>query len=205
MSEPRDLRSLVGDDLDAGELERLRRVHELLLTAGPPPELSPLLQSPPSVGRERRPRTFSWFGSPRMAAGAALAAAGAAAFFGIGYLAGHHSGGGFHVNRTVAMHGTSAAPNARASIEVGSADANGNTPMVVHVSGLAKLTGRAYYELYLTRLGRPVLTCGTFNAGDRVSFRLTIPYALKGYDGWVVTRERWRTPHPGPTVLTTFV
>jgi hypothetical protein len=205
MSEPRDLRSLVGDDVDAAELDRLGRVHELLLEAGPPPELSPTLRSPPSVGRERRSWTFSWFGSPRTAAAVAIAAAGAAAFFGIGYLAGHNSGGGFHARRTVLMHGTSVAPNARASIEVGSADANGNTPMLVHVSGLAKLGGRAYYELYLTRQGRPVLTCGTFNAGTRISFRLTIPYKLKGYDGWVVTRERWKTPHPGPTVLTTFV
>jgi hypothetical protein len=139
-----------------------------------------------------------------MAAGAALAAAGAAAFFGIGYLAGHSSGGGFHARHTVAMHGTPAAPSARASIEVGSTDSLGNTPMLVHVTGLSNLKGRAYYELYLTRRGRPVLTCGTFNAGERTSFQLTIPYRLQGYDGWIVTRERWKTPHPGPTVLTTF-
>jgi len=205
MTEPRDIRSLIGDDVDPAELERLRHVHDLLVAAGPPPELSPALQSPPRVGGAARPRTFSWFGSPRLAAGIVLAAAVAAAFFGIGFLAGHTSSGGFQARHTVAMHGTRNAPDARASIEVGSADASGNIPMLVHVNGLPKLAARSYYELYLTRHGRPVITCGTFNGGDRVSFRLSIPFKLKGYDGWVVTRERIRTRHPGPVVLTTFV
>lgn len=205
--EPRNLRELLGEDVEPGELERLRRVHELLVAAGPPPELSPALESAPRVGgRGLGAGGFSWFGRPRLAAAVALAAAIAAAFFGIGYLTGHSSGGeGFKAERSVLMHGTAAAPKALASIEVGKRDANGNVPMIVHVRGLPNVDG-GYYELYLTKNRRPVVTCGTFNAGDRVTLQLSIPYSLdkSRYDGWIVTRERFKGSHPGPTVLTTF-
>jgi hypothetical protein len=206
LSERPDLRSLLGDDVDPVELERLERVHELLLEADPPPELSPALQSAPAVGGERKGKGgFSWFGRPRLAAAIALAAAVAAAFFGIGYLVGHKSTS-FDSKHTVVMHGTKRAPNALASIEVGQADTSGNIPMLLHANGLPKLKGRAYYELFLTVHGKPVASCGTFQGGERVNVRLSIPYPPnKTYDGWVATRERWKTPHPGPVVLTTFV
>jgi hypothetical protein len=42
-----DLRDIVGDDLEPGELERLERVHALLERAGPPPELSPAVAAAP--------------------------------------------------------------------------------------------------------------------------------------------------------------
>jgi len=177
------------------------------LEADPPPELSPALQSTPAVGGERKQKGgLSWFGRPRLAAAVALAVAVAAAFFGIGYLVGHKSTS-FDSKHTVVMHGTQRAPEALASIEVGEADASGNLPMLLHVNGLPKLKGRgAYYELFLTVHGKPVASCGTFQGGDRVNVRLSIPYPLnKRYDGWVATRERWKTPHPGPVVLTTFV
>jgi hypothetical protein len=207
--EPNDVRELLGDDVDPGELERLRKVHDLLIAAGPPPELSPALQSAPRVGaRGLGTGGFSWFGRPRLAAALALAAGVAAAAFGIGYLTGHvSSGSDFEAIRPpITMRGTAAAPNAAASIEIGQRDASGNVPMIVRVGGLPKLEGRAYYELYLTKNRRPVLTCGTFNGGDRVTLRFSIPYSLDGkrYDGWIVTRERAKSPHPGPTVLTTF-
>jgi hypothetical protein len=207
MAEPRDVRELLGEDVEQAELERLRRVHDLLVAAGPPPELSPTLQSAPRVGAGRNWRGgFSWFGRPRLAAAIAFAFAVVAGAFGIGYLAGHvSSGGGFKAEHTVFMHGTAGAPHALASIEVGQRDANGNLPMIVHVRGLPNTPG-GYYELYLTKNRRAVVTCGTFNSGDRVTLRLSIPYSLEGrrYDGWVVTREPWNGPHPGPTVLTTF-
>jgi hypothetical protein len=34
-----DFHELVGNDLDPAERERLERVHEMLIAAGPPPEL----------------------------------------------------------------------------------------------------------------------------------------------------------------------
>ena len=42
-----DFDDLVGQDVPAAERDRLRRAHELLLEAGPPPELSPELESVP--------------------------------------------------------------------------------------------------------------------------------------------------------------
>ncbi len=45
-----DLEELAGD-VEAGERERLAAVHELLLRAGPPPELSPQLSEPPAPPR----------------------------------------------------------------------------------------------------------------------------------------------------------
>lgn len=201
MAERRDLRHLVGEDLAAEELERLGRVHELLLTAGPPPELSPVLEQAPRVDvRERRDGRFSFL--PRRRLGAAFAVAGgiAAIGFGAGFLVAH-AGRGFDSTYTVDMRGTAAAPRAVGSIKVGKRDASGNVPMLVHVRGLPQLAGRDYYELYLTRNRRPVVTCGTFTVSDRATFRLSVPYTLKRYDGWVVTRERPRAPHPGPVVM----
>ncbi len=207
MADPRDVRELLGEEVEPAELERLRRVHELLLAAGPPPELSPTLESAPRVGAGRNwGGGFSWFARPRLAAAIALAVAVVAAAFGIGYLAGHVShSAGFRAGHTVLMHGTAGAPNALASIEVGKRDANGNLPMILRVRGLPKAPG-GYYELFLTKNHRAIVTCGTFNAGKSVTVRLSIPYSLEGrrYDGWVVTREIFRGPHPGPTVLTTF-
>jgi Anti-sigma-K factor rskA len=206
MSEPKDLHDLVGEDVSAEELARLRRVHELLIAAGPPPELSPTLERAPTVG-ETGQREGRLFFLPQRRLGAALlaAAAVAALAFGAGYLAGH-AGRGFQSERTVVMRGTAAARQAVASIEIGAPDKGGNTPMLVHVRGLSKLPTRGYYELYLTKSRRPIVTCGTFRVKgtETTSFRLSIPYSLKRYDGWVITRERVGRPKPGPVVLTTF-
>ncbi|HEU6445428.1 MAG TPA: hypothetical protein VFL61_10265, partial [Gaiellaceae bacterium] len=72
------------DDLLEGvespeERDRLRRVHDLLLATGPPPELSPALaSSPPAPVEEEEPDT-SWLPPRRLGAailvGAALAGA----------------------------------------------------------------------------------------------------------------------------------
>ena len=45
MSRPPDFDELVGNVEEPDERERLRRVHELLVEAGPPPDLSPALSS----------------------------------------------------------------------------------------------------------------------------------------------------------------
>ena len=198
-----DIRDLVGDDVGGEELERLRRVHELLVVAGPPPELSPTLQSAPRVGaREGRGFSFSLFGQRRLGAALVFATALLLIAFGAGYLAGH-SRSGFRSVHTVLMEGTSSAPNAVASIRVGKRDAGGNLPMILRVEGLPRLPGRQYYELYLTRNGRALASCGTFNTSARTEVRLSVPYKLKGYTGWVVTRERIKARHPGPWVMRT--
>src|SRR5262249_36852154 len=48
MKEP-DFRELVGDEGTPEELAKLRRAHDLLVAAGPPPELSPRLAEAPSA------------------------------------------------------------------------------------------------------------------------------------------------------------
>jgi hypothetical protein len=58
--------------------------------------------------------------------------------------------------------------------------------------------------MFLTR-GKSSFTCGRFEGGgsDTVKVRMTIPYALKRGDGWIVTKELPTRPGPGQTVLTT--
>ncbi|HEX6491299.1 MAG TPA: hypothetical protein VF002_07980 [Gaiellaceae bacterium] len=199
-----DFDELVGEDLPAAEAARLRRAHELLLATGPLPELPPSLEEP-SI--ERRASTehegvFQLLPRRRIGAGLALAAAIAlVAFFG-GYLAGYRQHG-FTAEYTVPMHGVNGLA-ASAEIKVGKRDPRGNLPLEVGVSGLAKLAGGRYYEMYLTR-GKTLYTCGTFAAGGRKSFnvRLSVPYALRPGEGWIVTVERPGQLGPGRTVLTT--
>ena len=52
MTERPDFRELVGNDLSPEERERLERVHNLLVEAGPPPELPPKLVQPDLDPRE---------------------------------------------------------------------------------------------------------------------------------------------------------
>ena len=184
MSRSPDFRELVGEDLPADETERLHRVHELLVAAGPPAELSPELERVPEVG------TVHLLPRRRRRVLLLLAAALAAAAFGAGFLSGALSHGGGKTTKAelvVAMHGTSAAPAALASIRLQDVDAAGNWPMKFTVQGLPKLPLGGYYELYLTRHGRIAAACGTFNVhAGKTTVTLNAPYELKGYDGWVV-------------------
>jgi hypothetical protein len=184
---PPDFHDLVGDDVPAEERERLRNVHDLLVAAGPPAELSPTLERAPGVGGTVRllPRR-------RRRAVLLLAAALAAAAFGGGFLAGAvtHRGGTTSASHVIPMHGTRAAPNALASISLLEEDKAGNWPMRFTVQGLPKLPRGGYYELYLTRHGRIAASCGTFHVhGGRTTVSLNAPYRLGSFDGWVVTRH----------------
>jgi hypothetical protein len=187
MSGP-DFRDLVGEEVPEAERERLRAVHDLLVAAGPPPELSPALEEPPEVGGA----TVSLFPRRRRATLLLIAATLALAAFGGGYLAGGHgrTTSAFEAIGAVQMHGTKAAPNGLATIELGKEDGAGNWPMLVTVQGLPHLPRGGYYELYLTRHGRIAASCGTFivHAGT-TKVRLNAPYRLKRFDGWVVTRH----------------
>jgi hypothetical protein len=182
-----DLRDIVGDDLEPGELERLERVHALLERAGPPPELSPAVAAAPE------PPTARVVPFPRRYRYTALAAAAVAAcaLFGLGYLAG--GAGGSEPLRTVAMSGGN---QATAQLDLFEKDAAGNWPMELSVSGLPE--GR--YELWLTRDGKLAEPCGTFAAAadGETTVPLNAPYTLKGDIGWVVVPAGDREP-----VLTT--
>ena len=192
MSRPPDFDDLVGGELSPGERERLERVHDLLVAAGPPPELPPSAAEPTTES----PREVALAFLPRRRLGAALALAAAialVAFLG-GYIAGyrHHKTAAFSAVRTVTLHGTRHAPAATAIVAIGKSS-NGNLPMLVTAEGLKRLPPESYYTLALTKHGKPVVTCGTFkvpSAGARTTVRMQVAYDVSRFDGWVVTEYR---------------
>lgn len=184
---PPDLRDLVGDDVPRDELERLGRVHELLVRAGPPPELPGELVEAPETDA-----TVALLPKRHWRPLAALAAALALAAFGTGWLAAsaRDSGGETFpaIDFRVPMQGTPAAPVAVASLAVGERDEAGNWPMAMTVRGLPQLPEGRHYELWLTRDGKTVASCGRFRTEANTVAYLNAPYRLRSYDGWVVTR-----------------
>jgi anti-sigma-K factor RskA len=198
MSGP-DFRDLVGDEETPEDLAKLRRAHELLIAAGPPPELSPRLADPP-----RTHERFGWWHERRNQAAFGLAAAVAAAAFGVGYLVGDHGSSQYQAaGPPIPMHAVMDGSAAEASIVIGERDGVGNWPLLVHVNGLPPLPEKQWYELYLTRKGKPAAYCGSFSVNDsgRTTVQFSIPYRLKGFDGWIVTRSGHRANKP--VLLTT--
>ena len=180
-----DFHDLIGDEGSPAELERLRRAHDLLVAAGPPPELPPHLAEPP-VATQR----IGFLPRRRKEATFVLAAAVTAAAFGVGFLVGNHGSTPFPgKGPAVAMHPTAPGTAGRASILIGARDAVGNWPLLVKVSGLKPLRPGVWYELYLTKKGKPVAWCGAFavNSSGQTTVRFSVPYRLKGFDGWIVT------------------
>jgi len=191
---------LVGDDLTPEERARLERVHELLVSAGPPPELPPALAEPPGESP-----MAPLIQLPRRRAGAMLALAAAIAL--IAFLGGFVAGkkgittgsGAIH---SLNMHGTAVAQNASARIDIDEVDSSGNWPMKVIVRGLPQLKKGSYYEMFLTRHGKPFTACGIFTVAKSPStIHLSMPPTVTGYDGWIVTRESPGREHQ--IVLTT--
>jgi hypothetical protein len=175
---------LVGDIDDPEERDRLRRVHQLLLSVDPPPEVSSALREPP------QPEPVRLVPRRRRAALALLAAALAAAVFGVGWLAGARSDD-VHAVFVVPMAGTAQAAGASASIELLPQDASGNWPMNVRIRGLTPSRDRSdYYELWLTKDGKVADPCGRFTVHTGLTkVVLSVPYGLREYDGWIVTRR----------------
>jgi hypothetical protein len=175
---------LVGGIEDPAELDRLRRVHQLLLSVDAPPEVSPALRMPSAAEPVRlRPRR-------RRAVLALLAAALAAAAFSAGWLAGARSDD-VQAVFVIPMAGTAQAARATASIELLPKDESGNWPMNVHVRGLTPSRDRSdYYELWLTKEGKLADPCGRFTVHTGLTtIVLSVPYGLREYDGWIVTRH----------------
>jgi hypothetical protein len=199
---------LIGTEgLSPDDEAKLRRVHQLLVDAGPPPDLSPDLFLPPVPNDEADPPEVAFLLRRRRGRVAVLALAATLAAFLGGYAFGHAKGkpAAFSTARTVPMHGT-AGTASHGVIRIANADSVGNWPMQFEVSGLPQQTDRAaYYELWLTRNGKAVAPCGSFRVnGKTTHVRLSVSYALKNFDGWVVTSQS-ATRHDGrgPVVLTT--
>jgi hypothetical protein len=188
-----DFDELVGGDVPEEERERLRRAHELLVRAGPPAELAPELEAVPWPEEALTPlgltRRSTRKRSPMLLA-AAVATAGL-----IGFVAGQASNSSssptkIDTQRVVKLRGTDLASDGRATLEIGSKDSHGNWAMVLHVTGLRSLPPGGYYDLYLSRGGKPIALCGTFNVrrGETI-VRMNAAYELKRFDGWIVTRQ----------------
>src|SRR5262249_21293748 len=174
------LDELIGTDTTGTERQRLQNVHELLLEAGPPPELSPELEKGPNlkmtVGRRRS--VVKQRALVLLAASLAVLVV----FLG-GYAVANRGGGSAKAAvLTQTLHGTSLVPHAKGELEVWKSKDGKNWPMTLSVLGLPRLPRHSYYEVYLFRDGRLGGSCGTFRAGGpnkTVTVTLTSPYTLR--------------------------
>lgn len=183
-----DFDELVGGDLDAAERDRLLRVHELLVAAGPPPDPEPGAAAPTVAGPVR-------LRTRRRGALLALAAALGVFLFAVGVVVGssRDEPGTWDV---ITMVGTPAAADAYASIELFDVDGAGNWPMEVRVTGLPPSEAGRPFELWLTSEGQPTVLCGSFltEPGGTAVVPMNAPYKLKEFDGWIVVEEGSAVP-----------
>lgn len=179
---PEEIRDLVGDDVTADELERLRHADALLRAVPPPPSVVPhsLGIAVMDLVRPRRRLLAPW----RLAIAAAAAVA--ILSFGIGNRVGTDD---FAERAAIPMEATREAPGASALIRLGEPDASGNWSLRLEVRGLPELPPRAHYVLWLARDGRYAGTCGTFRVGEDGSaeVEMNASYRLEDFDAWVVT------------------
>ena len=177
-----DFEALVGTDLAPGERERLERVHELLVAAGPPPEAD--MPLPVALHPRRRRGVLL-----------ALTAALSVAAFALGAALVDGSSNP-SVDFTVSMTGTTAAASATASLAVFDIDAAGNWPMELTVAGLPPAPSGRLFELWLTRDGELAALCGGFltDVDGSAVVPLNAPYRFDEYDGWVIVEEGSRRP-----------
>ena len=183
---PPDLHELIGDGGgSAGQDDRLERVHDMLVVAGPPPA-GPVPDAPPVGGQVVPMRRRRWV---ELVAAAALVCIAA----GAGYLLGNRSDG-IETVRVVEMHGLPPVAGASAELDIGETDAAGNIPMEMRVEGLSEPPAGGWYELFVSKDGKPGASCGTFTTnGDETTVRLSVGYDLGAwrdadhFDGWVVT------------------
>jgi hypothetical protein len=194
VTRPPDFDELMEGVENPEERDRLRRVHELLVASGPPPELSAALASPQSPLAEDDVQD-EWLPQRRLGAGLLVGFAALAAAFGIGYLVGDREPAGrptanpAPAGQVISLRPSDQNNTAGASIRLGRRGTDGNWPMTLTVRGLDHLSAGNYYALALTKKGRPVVTCGTFNVSPSgaTTIRMIAAYELKNFDGWVIT------------------
>jgi hypothetical protein len=198
VTHPPDFEELVGSDVEGAERARLRRVHALLVQAGPPPEISPSIEAGPTLAMTMTRR-------PVRARRRVLLLAAAIAIVALAFLGGYIAGNGSNAvsGKVLQLTGTPAAPNAFASLQIEHVDAAGNWPMRISVKGLPAVHGHWYYEVYLMRDGKPYAPCGSFKVATNQAtvVELNAPYRLKRGDTWVVTKQPPDSKAPGQVVL----
>ena len=206
MSREPHLDDLVGTEVTGAERQRLQQVHEMLLEAGPPPEISADLEAGPTLGmtlgRTHQRRKVKRRGMLLLAAAILVA---------LVFIAGYASRGGGNSGRQQqvvfrqAFQGTSLVPHAQGTLEVWSSTDGNNWPMTLTVVGLKQLPPHRNYDVYLVRNGKPWGSCGSFRVGGNpqnpVTVTLSAPYTLHKGDTWVVTRPGAGGAEPGRTVL----
>ena len=186
MTHQPQFRDLVGDDLPAEENQHgsLQRAHELLVEAGPPPELPPSLVEAPDRREEEAPNRAVRATERRRSLTSRRDRT--------RRLPGRLRRGSCSVMTTSPRRATckcrSKAPGARGLIKLGEQDEAGNWPMVVTVKGLRHLPASGYYDCSSCVNGRP-LKCGIFNveAGE-TTMKFSVPYTFEDNDAWVVRR-----------------
>jgi Anti-sigma-K factor rskA len=192
--------------LGPDEEARLRRVHDLLVQAGPPPDLPPALERAPSAPVEAEVVQFPLLPRRRWPLVAVAAAAVAVIAFGGGYLTGHakKKATSFETKAVVPMQPANHS-GALALLRIAPRDGAGNTPMQLEVNNLPRQKAKGdYYELWLTKNGHATVPCGSFRVNQRTTtVRLSVPYDFSDFQGWVVTRQTATHHTPGPVVLAT--
>jgi hypothetical protein len=191
-------------DLSPEDEARLRRVHAMLIEAGPPQELPDAIGRAPATPSGNVVALSSRRRRPLM--GLLIAAAVAAACFGGGYVLANqaHSGkGAIHVVRVVPMQGVQ---NSEAALRVGSADGNGNWPIQLTVQGLTPLQDDSrYYLMVLQGNGKRPVFCGSFEVSGKGATTVTfnVAYKITNDTKWIVTRMAPGMKYPGHQVMTT--
>jgi hypothetical protein len=175
-----DFDDIVGTEGSPEELAELRQVHNLLLSAEPPPEL-------PERRRKKAPRRRPAFARSWAAAAFGFAAVLASLTAGLAIGRTFHEGEA-HQAFSRTMHGLGVAATASAVIKVGSQDGSGNRTLRMAVHSLPSLP-HGYYTLYLTEKGKPLVACGVFRTGatGNANVSMNAPADLAEYDGWIVS------------------
>jgi len=176
-----DFDDIVGTEGSPEELAELRQVHNLLLSAEPPPELP---EARRKKALRRRPAFVRTWAAAAFGFAAVLASL--TAGLAIGRTFGHS--GEAHQTFSRTMHGIGTAAAASAVIKVGSQDASGNRTLRMAVHSLPSLR-HGYYTLYLTEKGQPLVPCGVFRTGTtgNANVSMNAPADLAEYDGWIVS------------------
>jgi hypothetical protein len=181
---PPDFDDLLGPEVTGEERERLRRVHDLLVAAGPPPEVERATAPDTNVVPLRRRQ-----GRRGLIALAATLATAAAFTVGLVVATGDDPA----VDQVIAMTGPS---GATASLEVYDIDEAGNWPMLLDVQGLEPPADGDRLQLWLTKDGKPAALCGSFLTNDdgEALVSMNAPWRFSDFDGWAVVEAGSQTP-----------